>query len=234
MGQMIFSILLGLFLFLFGCFKLGEIVIKVFNLHLRTYLSKINQNPFWGLLSGFVLTVALQSSSAAVILALGFLGAGLLTFSGSLPFILAASLASFITPYLVAVNLIEIAPLFIIFGGLVWLLSREKIKKIGEAVFYFGLLFFGLKLIIEAATGQNGFLAEVLTSSRPFFGFLWGLVLTIVFQASAVPLSILVVLAKENTLNLALVLQVFPRKPPNLFAGMNRKVILKLTDIVDI
>ena len=204
MGQVILSVLLGLILFLFGCFKLSEVVSRAFNLHLRSYVSKINQSPFWGLLIGFILTLAFQSSSASVILAISLVSAGLLTFRGSLPFILSAGLASFVTPFLVAFKITDLAPFFIVAGGLVWLLSSLKIKKIGETLFYFGLLFFGLGIIAGAAVlGEKNFLREIFLSSGPLLGFLAGLFSTVIFQASAIPLSILVILKGKGAIEIS-------------------------------
>jgi len=193
------SILLGLVLFLFGCFKLSEKVTQTFNLHLRSYVSKINHHPSLGFLLGFILTAAFQSSTAAIVLAISLVGAGLLTFRASLPFILAAGLASVVTPLLVVFKITNLAPFFIIIGGLFWLLTKGKTKKVSEAVFYFGLLFFGLGIITDAAVfSKQNFFREIFISSNPFFGFLVGLILTVLFQASAVPLSILAVLGSQG------------------------------------
>ena len=197
------SILLGLILFLFGCFKLSEKVTQAFNLHLRSYVSKINLHPSFGFLIGFILTALFQSSSAAIVLAISLVGAGLLTFRASLPFILAAGLASVITPLLFVFKITNLAPFFIIIGGLFWLLTSGRTRKISEAVFYFGLLFFGLGMITNAAAfGEQNLFREIFISLNPFFGFLAGLILTVLFQASAVPLSILAVLGGQGLIGI--------------------------------
>lgn len=140
----------GLTLFLFGMIKLSAGIQKLFGVRIREYIKFSVKKPLYGLFMGIVATVLFQSSSATTLLTVGIVSAGLISFYHSLGIILGADIGTTLTAQLVVWNFTAISPIFIFLGGILWLLGRERWKPIGEAILYFGLIFFGLSLAAEA------------------------------------------------------------------------------------
>ena len=75
---MIFSILGGLGVFLFGMRIMSTGLQKAAGSKLRGLLASFTKNRFTGIVSGFVLTCGVQSSSATTVMIVSFANAGLL------------------------------------------------------------------------------------------------------------------------------------------------------------
>ena len=102
------------------------------------------------------------------------------------------------TVQLVVWKITDISPLLILAGALIWIIGRERWKNTGEALFYFGLMFFGLYLTSTATAPlkESSLILSLLEQARnPLIGIVMGLVLTAVIQSSAIPISLLVILA---------------------------------------
>ena len=201
------SILLttGIVLFLFGMMKLSAKMQGLFTARMRGYIKYAVRKPFYGLLTGMVSTITLQSSSATTVLIIGMVSAGLISFYHSLGMILGADIGTTLTVQLVVWKFTDLSPLFIISGGSLWLAGKTKWASIGEAVFYFGLLFFGLS-ITAAATAplrDNPAVIRFFQETRnPFWGLGFGVIFTGFIHASAIPISILVILAQHGLISL--------------------------------
>jgi len=212
MIQAIILGILGLVFFFIGVFELNSVVQKILNFRIRQYLQSVNKNRFFGAIFGFILTALLQSSSVASVLIIALVNAGLLNFLGSLPIILGIGVGSTIAPALVAFKITNIAPIFIIIGGFLYLFSKkDKLQSLGQAFLYFGLLFFGLDLIGEAAEPIKNsvfFIRLAQEGMSPFFGLLFGIIFTAIIQSSVVPIGLLVILAGEGLVGLNLALPI--------------------------
>lgn len=66
-------------MFLYGMNMMSAGLQKAAGDGLRTFVSKITSNPFKGVLTGFGVTAAIQSSSATTVMTVSFVNAGLLT-----------------------------------------------------------------------------------------------------------------------------------------------------------
>ena len=195
----------GIVLFLFGMMKLSAKMQLLFTARIRAYIKYAVRKPVYGLLTGVASTIALQSSSATTVLIIGMVSAGLISFYHSLGMILGADIGTTLTVQLVVWKVTDLSPLFIIFGGTLWLVGKTKWASIGEAVFYFGLLFFGLHLTAQATEPlrDNPALIRFLQeTSNPFLGLGIGLAFTGLIHASAIPISILVILAQHGLVTL--------------------------------
>jgi phosphate:Na+ symporter len=72
-------------------------------------------------------------------------------------------------------------------------------------IFYFGLLFFGLGLIsqaVEPLKNSPAFLNLFTQTQNPFLGIGLGIVVTGIIHASAIPISIMALLAQQNLVSL--------------------------------
>jgi len=192
-------------LFLFGMMKLSAGIQQLFTARVRDYIKYAVRRPCFGLLTGVAATVLFQSSSATTVIAVGMVSAGLISFYSSLAIVLGADLGTTVIVQLVVWKITDASPLFIILGGIVWFTTKNKRKGLGEAIFYFGLLFFGLSLVgMATAPLQHhpeiiGFFRE---TTHPLLGFTLSALFTALIHASAIPVSILAILAQQGLVSL--------------------------------
>ncbi len=201
MFYQILTIATGLFLFIYGMIKLSTKMQRVFSVRIRQYIKYLVKKPFSGMGIGALATAIFQSSSATTVLVVGMVNAGLISFFSSLGLILGAGIGTTITAQLVAIKITVISPIFIIGGILIWFIGKEKAKSIGEALFYFGLLFFGLSIMSEglAPLKESAFFLNLIQQTKnPFLGVLVGFVFTALVQSSSVTTSILVIFAHQG------------------------------------
>ncbi|MDX9744975.1 MAG: Na/Pi cotransporter family protein [Syntrophales bacterium] len=203
--KVFFLLSTGLILFLYAITQLGTAVQRLFTFRIRKYIQYIVRRPLSGLLTGVITTIFFQSSSAATVLTVGMVSAGLVSFYHSLSILLGADVGTVITVQLVVWRFTDISPLFIVVGGFLWLSGMTRWKRIGEVLFYLGLLFFGLSLASSATEplrNNDFFLRFFRESITPLVGFVIGAVFTALVQASAIPISMLVILAQQDLMTL--------------------------------
>lgn len=194
-------IVTGLFLFLFGMIKLSAGMQQIFSVRIRQYIKCLVKKPISGMGIGAVATALFQSSSATTVLVVGMVGAGLISFFNSLGLILGAGIGTTITAQLVALKITAIAPIFIILGIFIWFIGKSRAKAVGETIFYFGLLFFGLGIMGEGLSlfkDNSFFLNLIKETSSPLIGILIGFVFTALVQSSSATTGILVILAQQG------------------------------------
>lgn len=206
---MFYQILLiatGLVLFLYGLVKLGTEMQKIFSVRIRQYIKYLVKNPLIGIVIGTILTAIFQSSSATTVLVVGMVSAGLISFFNSLGLILGAGIGTAISVQLVALKITTIAPVFIVLGVLLWFIVKGRHKSIVEAIFYFGLLFFGLSLISQGFApfkDSPTFLSLIQETENPFLGILVGFIFTAITQSSLATIGILVLLGQQHLITIA-------------------------------
>lgn len=203
--KQILIIISGIILFLIGMFNLSSAVRKLIDVRIKAYIKYAVGKPLYGLLTGIFSTVVFQSSSASTALTIGLVSAGLISFSNSLAIILGADLGTTLTVQFVIWRFTDISPFIISIGGLLWLTGRGKWHTIGEMIFYFGLMFFGLDLIGNAVEPlkKSTTLIEMFTQTQsPLIGIGMGIVVTGIVHASAIPISIMVLLAQQDLISL--------------------------------
>lgn len=195
----------GIVLFLIGMINLSSAVRKLIDVRIKAYIKYAVDRPFFGLLTGIISTIAFQSSSASTALTIGLVSAGLISFSNSLAIILGADIGTTLTVQFVIWRFTEISPLIISIGGLLWLSGREKWQTVGEMIFFFGLMFFGLEIVgraVEPLKDSPVLIAMLKQTQNPLLGIGMGIVVTGIVHASAIPISIMVLLAQQDLVSL--------------------------------
>ena len=144
-----YSIILGLIgglgLFLYGMKLMSDGLEKAAGAKLRGILEFFTKNRFVGMLVGIVFCAVIQSSSATTVMVVSFVNSGLMTLYQAAGVIMGANIGTTITSQLVAFNLSEVAPVFLMAGVImVMFCKKPMIKKIGEVVLGFGVRFMGL------------------------------------------------------------------------------------------
>ena len=82
---------------------------------------------------------------------------------------------------------------------------RGRWKSAGEMIFYFGLIFFGLEIVSQAAAPlkESPDIVQLFTQTKnPLFGLGLGMVVTAIVHASAIPISIVALLAQQDLIGL--------------------------------
>lgn len=104
-AQIIFGLLGGLAIFLFGMNMMSESLQKAAGDKMRKILGVLTVNPVMGVLAGAVTTAVLQSSSATTVMVIGFVSAGLMSLKQGISVILGANIGTTMTAQLLAFNI---------------------------------------------------------------------------------------------------------------------------------
>lgn len=122
-NAIVLPVLTGLALFLFGM-KLMENALQTWaGPRLQLWLERFTRTPVRGLATGTVLTAALQSSTAITVIAIGLVGAGVLTFPRTLGVILGTNIGTCLTTELIGLSLGGIGVPLLLASASVWLAS---------------------------------------------------------------------------------------------------------------
>lgn len=196
----------GLGLFLFGLRIMSDGLRNTAAGRVRSVLSTLTHNRVVAVGAGAFVTMLIQSSSATTVMLVSFVRAGLMTFAQSVGMILGADVGTTITAQLIAFELGDYA-LLMIGAGMALMLQqkREKLRTVGETVFGFGLLFFGMLVMsgaMEPLKTHEAFVGRLVTLENPLLGIAAGTVFTALIQSSGAFTGILIVLATQGLLTL--------------------------------
>jgi len=195
----------GIALLLFGMMKLTAGVQQLFTIRIRDFIKYAVKRPVYGLLIGVASTIFFQSSSATSVLVIGMVNAGLITFYHSLAIVLGSDIGTTLTVQLVVWKFTDFSPVFIITGVILWFTGKAKWKTVGEVIFYFGLIFFGLSLISVATAPLKDHPDVILffrETKHPMVGIGIGALFAGLVHASAIPISILAILAQHGLITI--------------------------------
>ncbi|MBU3933764.1 MAG: Na/Pi cotransporter family protein [Candidatus Omnitrophica bacterium] len=200
MKEIIFGIIGGLGLFLFGMKLLSEAFQKLAGTKLRQILKFLTDKAIIGVLTGAVVTGIIQSSSATTVMVVGFVNAGLLALKQAIGVIMGANIGTTVTAQIIAFKIDQYALPAIGLGFAIFILARRKTWKFwGQALLGFGLLFLGL-FIMKQVLGplkENPFTRQALIglSTNPLLGILAGAIITAIIQSSSATTGLIMVMA---------------------------------------
>ncbi len=200
---MLFAFIGGLGLFLFGLRTMSEALQAVAGDRMRSILEKGTRNPIRGVLTGILVTGLIQSSSATTVLTVGLVNAELLTLRQAIGVIMGANIGTTVTVYLIGFNLQAYALPILGLGALLYMFAhKKKPKNIGQAIFGFGLIFFGLSVMGDGMKPLKdlAFFTDLMVSidNNALIGVLIGTVFTSVVQASSATIGVLQELAYQG------------------------------------
>ena len=203
----IFKLLGGLALLIYGMKTLSTQLKKLSGSKLEQILTNVTDNAFKGLLVGFLITVATQSSAPTTVLIVGLVNSGILKLRNSIPIIMGANIGTTMNSQILRLANVEgnsiltlispatIAPVLLIIGLIIiQKAEKSKYKDIGQIVFSLGLLFTGMITMVNIASSFSNLpvFREVLSKmSNPILGVLAGAVVTAIVQSSAATVGIL-------------------------------------------
>lgn len=186
----------GVALFLYGMTSMSDSLQQVAGDRMKAILQAVTRNPVLGVLAGAVCTAVLQSSSATTVMAIGFVGAGLMGLPQAISIILGANIGTTITAQILAFKLSDYVLAFVFAGFMVMTLGRSaRTKGIGRAIFGFGLLFLGIDTMGSAMKPLAsspiflGMMEQV--ANVPVLGVAVGTLMTLVVQSSSATIAVL-------------------------------------------
>lgn len=187
--SMMLAILGGIGLFLLGMQMMTGALKELAGDFIKVWMNRFAGGTGRAIFSGAFITAIIQSSTAVMLLTIGFVSAGLLSFAQSVGVIMGANIGSTSTGWLVSligfkVDLQSWALPIVGFGVLLKTFLPERINAYGSVLAGFGLLFLGIGVLQEGmADLQNAVSFAGLTNI--FLLVLLGAIMTVIMQSSS-------------------------------------------------
>ncbi|MGO1059064.1 Na/Pi cotransporter family protein [Planococcus sp. FY231025] len=205
--EILFSFLGGLGIFLFSIKYMGDALQKAAGDKLRAILDRFTTNPFMGVLVGILVTILIQSSSGTTVIVVGLVSAGFMTLRQAIGVIMGANIGTTVTAFIIGLDVGAYAlPIMAVGAFLIFFFRKNQIQNIGQVIFGFGGLFFGMETMSGAMKPLRELPAfidmTISLSEQPILGVLAGTVFTFIVQSSSGTIAILQALYDEGILNL--------------------------------
>ncbi|MGA1796952.1 MAG: Na/Pi cotransporter family protein [bacterium] len=205
--DLIFGIMGGLGLFVYGIHLMGEGLHRAAGNRIRQILRSLTTNPLMATFVGATVTALIQSSSATTVLAVGFVNAGLMTLEQTVGVIFGANVGTTVTAQIIAFKLTDYAlPILGIGFGMHFFCDKKFWKDMGSFLLGFGMLFLGLSImtsVVKPLAGNPAVRdAFIKYSSNVFLALLMGIVVTAIVQSSSVTTGIILALATVNLITI--------------------------------
>jgi len=160
--QLFLGLLGGLALFIYGMRVMSDGLAAALGEKIRGIINKATRNKASGVALGGTIGFLIQSS-ASIVLFIGFINAGLMTFSQSIVPMLGVNIGTTLSIQLISFKLSDYALGAVFIGLLFHLISkRSTLKNIGLALLGFGLLFLGMTLMSDAIRPHRAFFSPWL------------------------------------------------------------------------
>ncbi len=196
----------GVILFIYAIDVLNNDLLKLSIDNIKGKLNKFTSSFKSSLLTGFISTSIIQSSSALIMITLAMINANILTFNQSIGIILGSNVATTITSFIVGLNIEKFAP-FIMLISFIFIYSKnQKVSKISKISFALGMLFFSIYLMSQATLSLQEspkiytYINKV--ANNYFLSLLVGILLTSALQSSSVFIAIIQILALSGFISL--------------------------------
>lgn len=213
MSIWIFFRLIGaLALLMFGMKTMSDSLQKMAGPQLRHVLGTMTTNRLTGILSGTLITAAVQSSTATTVMTVSFVNAGLLTLAQAISVIMGANIGTTLTAWIMSAgfsfNITDFVwPAFFI---AIILIYSKKRKIVGDFIFGISFMFLGLGTLrqtgIDMDLAHNQPVLDFFASFDPhsfkttITFLLIGSVLTMCVQSSAAVMAITMILCSTGVL----------------------------------
>lgn len=211
------SLLGAVCLFLYGMKVMSEGLQKVAGDRLRNILGIMTKNRVTGVITGFLITALIQSSSASTVMVVSFVNAGLMTLEQSMAVIFGANVGTTATTWIISafsyeVKISDYSIILLAIGVPMLFMKKSGYKSFGEFLIGFSFLFMGLDLISAYVPNlkENPQMLEFMKDYTSMgFGsillfFLLGLVVTAVVQSSAATFAVTLIMCSQGWISFLL------------------------------
>lgn len=194
--KVVFGLIGGLALFLYGMNSMSDNLQKVAGDRMKKILGYLTCHPIIGALAGAVVTAVLQSSSATTVMVIGFVSAGLMSLPQGISVIFGANIGTTMTAQLLAFKISDYIYPIIFIGFMLYFLSKkEQLKNVGLVIFSFGLLFEGIEIMgsVMKPLASSPIFTNLMgkVSQTPVLGVLLGAGMTLIVQSSSATIAVL-------------------------------------------
>ena len=208
----LFKLIGALALLMFGMKTMSDSLQKMAGPQLRHVLGTMTTNRLTGILSGTLITAAVQSSTATTVMTVSFVNAGLLTLAQAISVIMGANIGTTLTAWIMSAgfsfNITDFVwPAFFI---AIILIYSKKRKIIGDFIFGISFMFLGLGTLrqtgIDMDLAHNQPVLEFFASFDPhsfqttITFLIIGSILTMCVQSSAAVMAITMILCSTGVL----------------------------------
>ena len=210
--ELFFRLLGSLALLIYGMKTMSDALQKLAGPSLRHILARMTGNRLSGMLTGTMVTCAVQSSSATTVMTVSFVSAGLLTLAQAISVIMGANIGTTLTAWIMSLGYnvdltVIVFPAFLI--GMV-LIYKKRHRVAGDLLFGLAFLFWSLVMLSSVGRDMDlahnadvvSFFASFDTGSYlTILAFLAaGTIITCVVQSSAAVMAITILLCSTGVL----------------------------------
>ena len=208
-----FTLLGSLALLVFGMKMMSETLQKMAGPQLRHVLGRMTTNRFTGMLTGVVVTSAVQSSTATTVMTVSFVNAGLLTLAQAISVIMGANIGTTLTAWIMSAGFLSfnvtdfVWPAFVLALILIY---RKSQANFGNFIFGIAFMFLGLGTLrqtgVDMKLGEQQAVLDFFASFDPhsftttLLFLLIGGILTMCVQSSAAVMAITMILCSSGAL----------------------------------
>ena len=197
---------------MFGMKSMSDSLQKMAGPQLRHVLGTMTTNRLTGILSGTLITAAVQSSTATTVMTVSFVNAGLLPLAQAISVIMGANIGTTLTAWIMSAgfsfNITDFVwPAF--FFAIILIYSKKR-KIVGDFIFGISFMFLGLGTLrqtgIDMDLAHNQPVLDFFASFDPhsfnttIVFLLIGSVLTMCVQSSAAVMAITMILCSTGVL----------------------------------
>lgn len=201
----------GIGIFLLGMSIMTAALKSLAGVTLRRVLARFAGNRLTSISGGAFITALIQSSSATTLMTIGFVSAGLLSFTGAVGVILGANLGTTVTGWLVSIigfklSISSFALPMVAVGAFMNLTLRGKPADTGMMLAGFALVFLGIDFMQQGMAGlsdhidPSGFDASTITGRFLLAGI--GIAITVAMQSSSAAVATTLTALHAETINL--------------------------------
>ena len=209
---LVMQMLGSLALLMYGMKTMSDALQKMAGPQLRHVLGAMTTNRFTGMLTGVLVTAAVQSSTATTVMTVSFVSAGLLTLAQAISVIMGANIGTTLTAWIMSAgfsfNITDFVwPAFLV---AIILIYSKKRRVAGDFLYGIAFMFLGLGTLrqtgIDMNLGQNEAVLSFFSSFDPnsflttLLFLLIGGILTMCVQSSAAVMAITMILCSAGVL----------------------------------
>jgi phosphate:Na+ symporter len=211
--QVLILLIGGSTLLLYGVRLVTDAMERALGSRLRLVMMRLARRPLAAFLSGTIVTMLTQSSTATASVMVGLVSAQLVPLAAAVTMLLGAAVGSTLVVQLLAFHITEYAQEFLgLTAAFALLTQRKALRDVGRGVFSFGLVLQGLAMIDASSVpiANNPITNEIMQalSQSPLVLVLLGILLAAAFVSSIAAIGIVMALAGGGALPLEAALAV--------------------------
>ncbi|MFH1767743.1 MAG: Na/Pi cotransporter family protein [Candidatus Omnitrophota bacterium] len=198
--EIIFGLIGGLGLFVFGMKYLSDGLQKIAGTKMRRVLRSLTQNRFRATALGAFVTCLIQSSSVTTVMLVGLINAGIISLFQGASVVIGANIGTTITAQIIAFKISSYALPAIGIGVAMMIIPKKKKTQFwGQILLSFGLVFLGLSTMsgvmkpLKDIPAVTSFFVQL--SNTPLSAILLGVIFTMAIQSSSASIGIVLALA---------------------------------------